>query len=1283
MQLRLSALICSLLFVGALSTKVQAQIALFDFQDVVSASQVASNFHTSDLSISSGTIAFQNGTDDGGTKIGFASAWNQGAFDANGKYLSFSCWPAAGYTLSLTELQFRFGRTNTGPTAVTIQWSNDGFASFSTTILNNAAVSSTITAALDAFSITQSLPTSTQDTIQFRIWAHNASGTGNLRFNNFRLFGQLQALSPVIALSPDTLRNFAATVGGGPSASQTTQVSGSNFTSAGQLSLDASGSDFEVSTDNQSFSTQIQIAHGVGSLAATTVYVRLKAGLSAADYSNQTIALRGGSASTRNLVVSGRVRAEAAGTMRVEVDSLVFGNLVAGQRDSLGFWLYNEGSDSLRASVRTFEVFGHKSFYTADSNMLVAPGDSLRVWVYYQPVHNILNKSVLYVDARTGNGPLVIALKGQCTYSNTYYNATQGLSGQALLLALRSISGSPYQTLGYSGTNNARLRMFGIIDNWKVNGREPGHSAAYKNECVYTGRMISYEVQDFNTGTLNNAPYQMNTEHTWPQSMGAGSDPMQSDLHHLFITDGSVNSARGNKPLGTVSTPTNTYTGGSQANTTTFEPRDAHKGVAARALLYFAMRYGDRGTTNFSWFSPTQADVLAWHFQYPPDAVERKRNDDVQTYQLNRNPFIDHPDLLRRMSPLAATVSLPDPFALFKPDSLLPGKLTQGEARTYRFPVINSGNDTLKITNIQVTGSGLSYAGASQLAVMPGEHKILEVSLRFRTLGSVSGQLQFNTNVPAEATVSAPLVAQVVANSWNGTGTWTETARWSGGFVPDSLGIAVIETGSVQLTDTLQLHSLTVANGAQLRLTAGGGLRLLGSLANHGTIQLADGASLLPADTNTLVGSGQYQISRKGHNGTLRVNFWSAPVQNAVLETVFSGVTPSDIRQFNPGGQTGNDWAPVSGTMTAGRGYSVVGGDSAVFSGTIHHGQYTAATNTGSGYYLIGNPYPAPLDAAAFLDENGPNGEQRTSGALYFWAQQTNATGNNFAGGDYATWAGGTGVAGSGSNQGSPIPSGRIGVAQGFFVQAGSAAGPILLKPSMRKSQLNSQFFRTHGQIGRLWLKAVSATQSFSQTALVFHPDASPGFDPAYDALRFTGNAPLQLSTQLQQTDYAIQATSWPGLYGSVPLSLNLNTGQQVQLSIDSIAGIDSSMQFYLEDLFSQQFYDLRHTSPQFQLSAGNHKDRFVLHFGHNLPTSVTEKTTSSDFITWVQDEKIWVDQLQAGDMVRIFNIQGQLMHEVRADGSPIRWDLPAGGPQFWLVQVQRSRGVFVRKLIG
>lgn len=41
-------------------------------------------------------------------------------------------------------------------------------------------------------------------------------------------------------------------------------------------------------------------------------------------------------------------------------------------------------------------------------------------------------------------------------------------------------------------------------------------------------------------------------------------------------------------------------------------------------------------------------DLLTWHRVDPPDSRERVRNEQVQSqYQGNRNPFIDHPQLVQ------------------------------------------------------------------------------------------------------------------------------------------------------------------------------------------------------------------------------------------------------------------------------------------------------------------------------------------------------------------------------------------------------------------------------------------------------------------------------------------------------------------------------------------------------------------------------------------------------------------------------------------------------------
>ena len=91
-----------------------------------------------------------------------------------------------------------------------------------------------------------------------------------------------------------------------------------------------------------------------------------------------------------------------------------------------------------------------------------------------------------------------------------------------------------------------------------------------------------------------------------------------------------------------------------------FEPRDEDKGDVARIIFYMDVRYeGDSGeldlemTENYQYGnSPRHAvrsTLLVWHNQDPVDDFERNRNNVIYDYQGNRNPFIDHPELVNHL----------------------------------------------------------------------------------------------------------------------------------------------------------------------------------------------------------------------------------------------------------------------------------------------------------------------------------------------------------------------------------------------------------------------------------------------------------------------------------------------------------------------------------------------------------------------------------------------------------------------------------------------------------
>ena len=165
---------------------------------------------------------------------------------------------------------------------------------------------------------------------------------------------------------------------------------------------------------------------------------------------------------------------------------------------------------------------------------------------------------------------------------------------------------------------------------------------------LYSGRSVS---KGSNGGGTN----QWNREHVWAKShgdFGTVKGP-GTDIHHLRPTNTVVNSTRSNKDFDNGGSPVS----GAPGNFTdgdSFEPRDEVKGDVARMVMYMAVRYEGEGEVDLELndevdqgkapYLGRKSVLLEWNKQDPVDDFERHRNDVIQKYQGNRNPFIDHPE---------------------------------------------------------------------------------------------------------------------------------------------------------------------------------------------------------------------------------------------------------------------------------------------------------------------------------------------------------------------------------------------------------------------------------------------------------------------------------------------------------------------------------------------------------------------------------------------------------------------------------------------------------------
>ena len=230
------------------------------------------------------------------------------------------------------------------------------------------------------------------------------------------------------------------------------------------------------------------------------------------------------------------------------------------------------------------------------------------------------------------------------TSPNGYYSSLEGLSGAVLKQALQNI---------IADSNLVHAHNYGDIETiLKKADQNPLNSNQVWLMYVEEPRSkLDLQETGINTGKWNR-------EHIYPQSRGGYTDGTSSipdginvwlptnaddilaghaDAHHIRAEDGAENSIRSNKDYGEYLGPTGTL--------------GSWYGDVARAVFYMAVRYNGLSVVNGNPANTTVGQLgdlallLQWNVTDPKDDFEMNRNNYIYTWQVNRNPFIDYPNL--------------------------------------------------------------------------------------------------------------------------------------------------------------------------------------------------------------------------------------------------------------------------------------------------------------------------------------------------------------------------------------------------------------------------------------------------------------------------------------------------------------------------------------------------------------------------------------------------------------------------------------------------------------
>lgn len=293
-----------------------------------------------------------------------------------------------------------------------------------------------------------------------------------------------------------------------------------------------------------------------------------------------------------------------------------------------------DGNISNNININNSEI---ASFYDAATEKYIFTTSGL-YYVIYSVSDAAGNEATLTLQIEVSDLP---------TYTG-YYASINGKTGAALISALYTLlndmGGKPVTT-----TYGQARYYLGESDVWT--GFNTNYLYLIYTDTLRTPAADGFQVDgyalptwDANNDGCNST---WNREHVWAKSLfGTGnynpSDTtvgIDADLHNLRACDTNVNSTRGNNKF----INTLTQSGGFGNYNSMWYPGDDHRGDVARILFYMDIRWGNDTNLSLIGDLPT---LKQWHETDPVDEFEIHRNQVIYEKQGNRNPFIDHPELI-------------------------------------------------------------------------------------------------------------------------------------------------------------------------------------------------------------------------------------------------------------------------------------------------------------------------------------------------------------------------------------------------------------------------------------------------------------------------------------------------------------------------------------------------------------------------------------------------------------------------------------------------------------
>ncbi|MDO5972039.1 LamG-like jellyroll fold domain-containing protein [Flavivirga aquimarina] len=482
-------------------------------------------------------------------------------------------------------------------------------------------------------------------------------------------------------------------------------------------------------------------------------------------------------------------------------------------------------------------------------------------------------------------------------------------------------------------------------------------------------------------------------------------------------------------------------------------------------------------------------------------------------------------------------------------------------------------------------------------------------------------------------------------------------------------------TGS--LTSDAYIREVEVESGGILNVADGILLEVDNQVVIDGVLDLLGESQLIQKHTNTTSNSGSGVLVKRqqGSNSLFNYNYWSAPVNtggfwqigyledtagvinfhsNVDANPATSPITLSSRWLYGFNGLIGaySEWSALTTTsdLSPGIGYSMKGSGTTdpeqeyIFKGTPNDGNYSIAVSAGN-EILIGNPYPSALNADQFITDNASVIE----GTLYFWEQATTNSSHHLVQyiGGYATYNSLMGIAASATSDASGltsgtsfsakgIPTGNIGVAQGFFAPIDNTGSivfnnqqrifakesditdaPIFHKNTNNKTAKTN---RDNDLRPKMWFSFTDPNQFKSFLGLGYDSNnATKGYDKAYDSKLYEENS-NSMYWMLNDEKLVIQALPNINIEDELPITIKVTDEGLYKFAIDKMENVPEDLNIFLKDNYSNSYYNLKNETTELFLQSNTYEDQYTIVFQEN--NSLTTDTYQSKTLSVFYDKK-------------------------------------------------------------